>query len=128
MANKEMTRAQALDFAIEAMTTMIEWEDLVEEADKAIEVLRKMHAQVTKPRKKSDTPSKTRIINEGLANKCVAAMEGHDKVTNKWLLEHVSGWPTATPQKATAVMKIAVDDGRAVRIKEGKNVYYFLAE
>ena len=126
MANKEMTRAQALDFAIEAMTTMIEWEDLVEEADKAIEVLRKMHAQVTKPRKKSDTPSKARIINEGLANKCVAAMEGHDKVMSKWLIEHVNG--LLTPQKTTAVMKIAIEDGRVTKSKEGKSVYYSLAE
>ena len=116
MANKEMTRAQALEFAIENIDN-----------EEVVTVLRKMHAQVTKPRKKSEGPTKARIINEGLATKCVAAMEGHDKVTSKWLLEHVSGWPTATPQKVTAVMKIAIDDGRVIKTKEGKAVYYSLA-
>jgi len=115
MTEKKMTRKEALELAIAAV-----------ENEEAKEVLTKMHAQVTKPRKKSDGPSKTRLINENLAAKCVAAIEGHDKVTSKWLIEHVNG--LLTPQKTTAVMKIAVEDGRAVRIKEGKAIYYSLAE
>lgn len=115
MAEKKMTRAQAIEFAIAAV-----------ENDEAKEILVKMHEQLTKPRKKSDTKSKARILNESLADKCVAAMEGHEAVTSKWLQEHVNG--LLTPQKTTAVMKIAVEDGRVVKAKDGKAVTYSLAE
>lgn len=118
MANKEMTRAQALVFAIEVI------EDHEGECE-ALNVLRKMHAQVTKPRKKSDAPSKARIQNEALAAKAIEAMEGQESVTTKWLCEHVNG--LITPQKCTAVMRLAVESGAVVRNKEGKQVSYSLA-
>lgn len=118
MANKEMTRAQALVFAIEVI------EDHEGECE-ALNVLRKMHAQVTKPRKKSDAPSKARIQNEALAAKAIEAMEGQESVTTKWLCEHVNG--LMTPQKCTAVMRLAVESGAVVRNKEGKQVSYSLA-
>lgn len=118
MAEKKMTRAQALEFAVETIRNY--------EGDcEAVEVLNKMLIQVTKPRKKSDAPSKARVQNEALAAACVAAMEGHDNVTSKWLIEHVNG--LMTPQKATAVMKIAIESGAVVRNKEGKTVTYSLA-
>ena len=115
MANKEMTRAQALAFAIENI-----------ENEEVVAVLRKMHAQVTKPRKKSDAPSKARILNESLADKCIAAMESHEAVTSKWLMEHVNG--LLTPQKVTAVMNVAIERGEVTKSKEGKTVTYSLAE
>lgn len=118
MANKNMTRAQAIEFAIETIRNY--------EGDcEAIEVLEKMHTQITKPRKRSDAPSKARIQNEALAAKCIAAMEGHEAVTSKWLIEHVNG--LMTPQKATAVMRIAIESGEVVRNKDGKVVTYSLA-
>ena len=118
MAEKKMTRAQALEFAVETIRNY--------EGDcEAVEVLNKMLIQVTKPRKKSDAPSKARVQNEALAAACIAAMEGQDNVTSKWLIEHVNG--LMTPQKATAVMKIAIESGAAVRNKEGKTVTYSLA-
>ena len=120
MANKEMTRAQALEFALEVLNT---YDDA--RALEAYPVLEKMHAQVTKPRKRSDAPSKARIQNEALAAKCIAAMEGQEGVTSKWLIEHVDG--LMTPQKATAVMKIAVESGAVIRSKDGKTVSYSLA-
>lgn len=122
MANKEMTRAQALEFAMKLIEDTSDAPEYVE----VHEVLAKMHAQVTKPRKKSDAPSKARIQNEALAAECIAAMEGHENVTSKWLIEHVNG--LMTPQKATAVMKIAIESGAVVRNKEGKTVTYSLAE
>lgn len=119
MAEKTMTRAQAVEFAIEVVRDH-------EGECEALTILEKMHAQLTKPRKKSDTKSKARILNESLADKCVAAMEGHEGVTSKWLAEHVKG--LVTPQKTTAVMKIAIEDGRVVKAKEGKTITYSLAE
>lgn len=115
MAEKKMTRKDALTIAIASV-----------ENEEAKEVLTKMLAQVSKPRKKSDTPTKTQLINANLADKCVAAMEGHDAVTSKWLIEHVAG--LMTPQKTTAVMKVAIEDGRVIKTKEGKTVTYSLAE
>ena len=120
MANKEMTRAQALEFALEVLNT---YDDA--RALEAYPVLEKMHAQVTKPRKKSDAPSKARIQNEALAAKAIELMEGQESVTTKWLCEHVNG--LLTPQKATAVMRLAVESGAVVRNKEGKQVTYSLA-
>lgn len=108
-----ITRAQALEFAIANIDN-----------EEVIEVLAKMHEQVTKPRKKSDTPSKARILNESLATKCVEAMEGHEAVTSKWLMEHVNG--LLTPQKVTAVMNVAIERGEVVKAKEGKVVTYSL--
>jgi len=119
MANKEMTRAQALTFAIDRLREIEgDWAEL----DESIAVLEKMHAQVTKPRKKSDAPTKTQIINANLAEKCYAAMEGQENVTSKWLIEHVNG--LMNPQKVTAVMKILIESGKVVKNKEGKTVTY----
>lgn len=121
MTEKKMTRAQALEFVLEILNT---YDDA--RALEAYPVLEKMHAQLTKPRKKSDTKSKARILNESLAEKCFEAMDGQESVTSKWLMEHVNG--LLSPQKVTAVMKILIDDGRVIRNKEGKNISYSLAE
>jgi len=118
MANKEMTRAAALVFAMELIENTSDAPEYVA----AHEVLAKMHAQIIKPRKKSDAPSKARILNESLAAKCYEAMEDKEGVTTKWLIEHVNG--IMTPQKCTAVMRILVDDGKVIRNKEGKAVIY----
>ena len=115
MANKGMTRAQAIEFAIE---TVRNYEGECE----ALGILEKMHEQLTKPRKRSDAPSKARILNESLANKVYEAAKGQEGVTTKWLTEHVNG--LMTPQKTTAVMRILLEDGRATRNKDGKNVTY----
>lgn len=111
-----ITRAAALSYAIEHC----------DNPDVA-EVLRKMHAQVTKPRKKSDLPTKTQMINNNLAASVLEAMEGHgtEPATTKWICEHVSG--ILTPQKCTAVVKILVENGQIVKNKEGKTVTYSLA-
>lgn len=110
-----ITRAAALAYAIECC-------DIPE----VVEVLRKMHEQVTKPRKKSNAPSKTQIMNRNLAAAAVAAIREHgEPVTSKWICEHVNG--IMTPQKCTAVMKVAVDAGEAVKNKDGKTVIYTVA-
>lgn len=122
MANKEMTRAQALEFAIDNIAANCMGDMEKTGANEAIKVLEKMHAQITKPRKKSDAPTKTQIINANLAEKCYTAMEGQENVTSKWLIEHVNG--LMTPQKVTAVMKVLIESGRVAKNKEGKTVTY----
>ena len=118
-----ITRAAALEAVIRLAKEQIEVDDTWNEV---IEVLTKMHTQITKPRKKSDAPSKARILNEALAAKCYDAMEGQDNVSSKWLIEHVNG--LMTPQKTTAVMRILIDEGKVIRNKEGKTITYSRAE
>ena len=115
MAEKKMTRKEALEFVL----ALPEVENNAEVA----EVIGKIYASVTRPRVKSDAPSKARILNESLAAQCVAAIREHgEPVTGKWLIEHVNG--LMTPQKVTAVMKIAIENGEATREKNGKVITY----
>lgn len=129
MAEKKMTRKEALVIAIDHMR-----DDALEDPQgefsnvaEAVEVLNKMLEQVSKPRKKSDAPSKARRENEKLLADVIAAIEEKgEPVTSKWLTEHVRG--LMTPQKVTAVAKIGIDNGSLVRIKEGKVISYSLPE
>jgi len=128
MAEKKMTRKEALQWTLDIVADYAsDYPENAEMANQVWEVLNKMLAQVSKSRKKSDAPSKTRIQNEGLANQCVAAIAAHgdEPVNSKWLQEHVHG--LMSPQKTTAVMKIAIEDGRIVKEKDGKNTVYRLA-
>lgn len=111
MANKEMTRAQALTNAIA----------LFEVGSPEIEVLEKMLASITKPRKKSDAPSKARVENLALVDAACAAM-GSSEVNAKWLTEHVRG--ILTTQKAAAVMRLGVEVGKIVKVVDGRKVSY----
>lgn len=115
MAEKKMTRVEALSIALES----------VENAE-AREVLHKMIEQLSKPRKKSDAPSKARRENEVLAHALAEAIEAHgDKVTPKWVTEHVKG--ILTPQKAVAVAKVAEELELVKKSKDGKATYYEVA-
>ena len=110
----EMTRAQALTNAIALFA-----DDAPER-----EVLGKMLESITKPRKKSDAPSKARVENEKLVAAACAAMGGNE-VNAKWLTEHVKG--IMTTQKAAAVMRLGVELGAIVKIVDGRNVSYKVA-
>lgn len=128
MAEKKMTRAQALEFAMNIMREHENESDIVADLkDEALEVLGKMHASVTRPRKKSDAPSKTQRENAALAEKVFEVMTAKgEPVESKWICEHVNG--IATPQKCTAVMKVLIDSGEVTKSKEGKRVTYSVVE
>ena len=112
MAEKKMTRVAALTIAVES----------VENAE-AREILTKMIEQLQKPRKKAEGPSKTRVQNEALAHRVADAIAAKgEPVNTKWITEHVSG--ILTPQKATAVCRVALDLGLIERQKEGKAITY----
>lgn len=115
MAEKKMTRVEALNIAIATC-------DNVEARD----VLVKMAEQLKKPRKKAEGPSKARRDNERLAQDMADAIKAHgEKVTPKWVTEHVKG--IMTPQKAVAVAKVAEELGLIAKTKEGKATYYEIA-
>lgn len=112
MAEKKMTRVEALNIALETV-----------ENTEAREVLTKMVEQLSKPRKKAEGPSKARRDNERLAHDMAEAITTHgEKVTPKWVTEHVRG--IMTPQKAVAVAKVAEELGLIAKTKEGKATYY----
>lgn len=126
MAEKKMTRKEALEnvFGWIADGYIPSDEATVEEVR---EVLDKMYAQVTKPRKKAEGPSKAHRDNERLAHDMADAIaEKGERVTSKWVTEHVRG--IMTPQKATAVARVGIDLGLLTREKEGKVIYYNVAE
>lgn len=89
------------------------------------EVLSKMYASITAPRKKSDEPTKTQLLNQNLAAKLVECMREYgEPVDSKWVMNHVNG--ILTPQKAVAVIKAA--DDQIIKFYEGRNVFYKLAQ
>ena len=121
MAEKKntMTRAQALQFAMDNIIANC-GDDLEKcGGDVALDVLGKMLAQVTKPRKAA--VSKARKANENLANK-VAELAGNE-VTTKDVV--ALGLPEiATTQKAAAVLRVACELGKFEKVTEGKKITY----
>ena len=105
---KNMTRAQALQFAIDNVDN-----------DEVKEVLGNMLAQVTKPRKAA--MSKARKINENLAGE-VFKLAG-DEVTTKDVVG-LGIAEIATTQKAAAVLRVACELGKFEKVTEGKKVVY----
>lgn len=116
---KNMTRAQALQFAMDNIIANC-GDDLEEcGGDVALEVLGNMLAQVTKPRKAA--VSKARKMNENLVTK-VYELAG-DEVTTKDVVAF--GLPEiTTTQKAAAVLRVACELGKFEKVTEGKKVVY----
>lgn len=116
MANITVTRANVIAKALEL-------EDVWSEEE--LEVLSKMYASITKPRKNPDLPTKTQVINAALAHDLIEVMKRHGSpVTAKWIAENLAG--VDTPQKAVAVVKAAGE--KVVKFYEQRTAYYRLAE
>ena len=117
-----MTRAQAIEFAIDNITANCMGDMEKTGANEAIEILNKMHESITKPRKKSDAPSKTRQDNERLARELAEAIPDGEGVSAKWVTEHVRG--VLTTQKAAAVARVGVELGIISKVVDGRKVTY----
>lgn len=113
--NNGITRADAIAFAIKACEGNAE----------VVDVLTKMHAQLTKPRAKA--VSKTRKVNEGLAAKVRDAISANgDGMSTKDIV--ALGLPeVTTTQKAAAVCRVAVELGYLTKNVNGKAITYALA-
>lgn len=122
---KTITRAQAIEFAISAVEHTREyWETdgdwSPEQSDEIIAVLKKMHAQLVKPRAKA--VSKARLANENLARK-LAKMLPAEGLGSKAIVG--LGLPeVATTQKAAAVMRVAEELGLVKKVVEKKVITY----
>lgn len=120
---KNVTRAQALQFAINIIQIAVENGITESDGVAETEVLNNMLAQVTKPRKAA--VSKARKMNENLANKVAELVaDNHDTaVTTKDVV--ALGIPEiATTQKAAAVLRVACELGKFEKVVDGKKVGY----
>lgn len=118
--NTTITRAQAIENAIRACQSVNEGAEFRTYWDDTIEVLVKMHEQLTKPRKA--TVSKARIANESLARK-IAKVLPAEGLTSKGIVE--LGFPeVTTTQKAVAVMRVAEELELVERLKDGKTITF----
>lgn len=122
---KTITRAQAIEFAISGVEhTRNLWEQDAdwspEQSDEIIAVLKKMHAQLVKPRAKA--VSKARLANENLARKVVKMLPAKG-IGTKGIVGF--GIPeVATTQKAAAVMRVAEELGLAQKVVNKKVITY----
>ena len=118
-SNKAMTNAQALQMAFE----------LAQEAgnEQLAAKLYKMHTVATKPRKKSDEPTKEQIARMGMVKECVALMQNVDEpISTQWVVDNVKY--VNSPQKATAVLNDAIKQGLIVKTDSVKGrTRYILA-
>lgn len=110
MSKNTITRAAAIAIAIERT------QDLPE----VNEVLKKMHAQLVKPRAKA--VSKARLANESLA-KNIAKMLPAEGLGSKGIVG--LGIPeVTTTQKAAAVMRVAEELGLVQKVVDKKVITY----
>ena len=120
---KNITRAQALQFAINIIQIAVENGITESDGVAETEVLRNMLAQVTKPRKAA--VSKARKMNENLVDKIYKLVaDNHEvAVTTKEIV--ALGLPEiATTQKAAAVLRVACELGKFKKVVDGKKVGY----
>ena len=112
MANKKntITRAQALEFAIANLDNA-----------EVVEVLTKMHTSITKPRPKTNEPSRAAKENIRLAGEVLKVMPADEPVLTSWIMEHVNGIMTA--QKCTKVMAVLLDAGKVERVPKVQGRY-----
>lgn len=129
MADKKMTRAEAVQFAIDYLADGIDCEILKEDdqVNEVLATLEKMHTQLMKPRKKSNAKSSARVANEPIAREFVKKLAtAGEPVNAKWMTYNVRF--CTTPQKAVAVAKIAEEWGAIERVSIKNRTFYSLVE
>lgn len=116
MENKKnaITNREALSMAI-ALANDAGNSELAEKLSHMVQML-------DKKRQAPKSPSKTQIQNRALAKTLLETMPD-EAVGTAWVMDHITG--IMTPQKATAIFKILIEDGTVVKTEpvNGK-VYY----
>lgn len=124
MAEKNsITRVDALDFALDLIREFVDNPTECAEYEK----LKGMRDSLAKPRAKKEGESAPRIKNKNLANEVHAAMvEKGDGLNARDIVDLGIVGITST-QKASAVMKVGVEEGLFKRGMVGKTPTYYLA-
>lgn len=127
MATKfDMTQLAALTVAADALARID-----TDEARAAFAVISHMAAQKAKPSKKASGPTKSQLVNLGLARDVAAfiwALPADELVTSKTVVTTAGIPEIATTQKATAILGIAADNGWVTRREVKSRVYWAQGE
>lgn len=126
MADKKMTRKEALEFAIYAIERS---EFGTEEAEQSLEVLKKMIASIDKQAKRPRSKSSARIQNENSAKALIQKlMETHriEPFNATWIAENTPY--VMTSQRGYHVAKIAIEWGALEEITIKKRTFYVFNE
>lgn len=109
-----LTNREALELAI-ALANEASNNELAEKLSHMARIL-------DKKRQAPKSPSKTQLQNRALAKTLLDAMPD-EAIGTAWVMDHITG--VMTPQKATAIFKILIEDGTVVKTEpvNGK-VYY----
>lgn len=122
MAEKKMTRKEALEKAIERFNP-----DCSSCEAEVVEILSKMVAQIEKQANRPRSKSSARVTNEPIAREFVKKLAAAGEPVNaKWMTYNVRF--CTTPQKAVAVAKIAEEWGAIERISIKNRTFYSLVE
>lgn len=85
------------------------------ENGEALGKMRHHLAQLSKPKPKSDLPSKTQRLNAQLVEQVYEFMCERESVTTKSVIDQLGSPYITTPQKASILLGMLVEDGRALR-------------
>ena len=99
-----------------ALTALIGFaEDMGYEDAEVLAKVKHHRDQLAKPKAKSDTPSKTQRLNAQLCEEVYAYLQAHGTVTPKELVEKLGSPYVTSTQKATILLGMLTDQGRATR-------------
>lgn len=123
MSEKKMTRAEALEFAIDNIVANC-GDDLEKcGGDVAIKVIEKMLASIEKQKSRPRSKSSARIQNEPIAKEFIAKIqEVGEPVNAKWMTYNVRYCTTS--QKAVAIARIAEEWGAIEKVSIKNRTYY----
>ena len=123
MAEKKMTRKEALEFAIDNIIANC-GDDLEKcGGDIAIEVLEKMLTSINKQAARPRSKSSARLQNEPMAKEFIAKLREHGQPVNtKWMCENIRY--CIHSQKAVAIAKIAIEWGEVEKVTIKGRTYY----
>lgn len=126
MAEKKMTRKEALELAILA----IEHSEIdMGEADEAIKVIKKMLTSIEKQSNRPKSKSSARLQNENSARVLIEklqAMEEPKPINATWIAENIPY--VMTSQRGYHVAKIAIEWGALEEVTIKKRTYYVYNE
>lgn len=120
-SSKSITNVSALSALVEfAKANGFDDTDVIAKVERHIAVL-------SKPKAKSDQPSKVQMLNRSLAEQAYSYLAENGQVTAKGLVDGLGSPYVTSSQKATIIMSMLVADGRAVRNSEKGKVWWTMA-
>lgn len=85
-------------------------------------------AQLSKPKTRSNAPTKTQVLNKNLCNEVFAFISEKGYATAKDVAENMGSPYVTTAQKATILLGMLVADGRAIRHVNKGRAFWVVAD